>query len=115
MEQDFVTYWNSIYQQQNASQLIWENFIYPQILQPFYYLYPIMSKYMPLNSLQRVEGAIDQLIVLVSKEYQEESTLAMPITRDLPQSRRAVLELWAQKLVKLNYPPMPLSLSDFNS
>lgn len=115
MEQDFVTYWNSIYQQQNASQLIWENFIYPQILQPFYYLYPIMSKYMPLNSLQRVEGAIDQLIVLVSKDYQEESTLAMPITRDLPQSRRAVLELWAQKLVKLNYPPMPLSLSDFNS
>lgn len=115
LQQDFVTYWNSIYQQQNASQLIWDNFIYPQILQPFYYLYPIMSKYMPLNSLQRVEGAIDQLIVLVSKEYQEESTLAMPITRDLPQSRRAVLELWAQKLVKLNYPPMPLSLNDFNS
>lgn len=115
MEQDFVTYWNSIYQQQNANQLIWDNFIYPKILQPFYYLYPIMSKYMPLNSLQRVEGAIDQLIVLVSKDYQEESTLAMPITRDLPQSRRAVLELWAQKLVKLNYPPVPLSMTDFNN
>lgn len=112
--QDFVDYWNSIYQQQDARQKIWDEYIFAKILRPFYYLYPIMDKYMPLDSLQRVEGAVDQLIVLVSKEYQEESTLAMPITRDLPQSRRAVLELWAKKLVKRNYPPEPLSLSDFN-
>ncbi len=109
---DFVSYWNSICKQANARILIWENFIFPKILQPFYYLYPIMDKYMPLNSLQRIEGAIDQLIVLVSKEYQEESTLAMPITRDLPQSRRAVLELWSKSLVKRNYPPAPISASD---
>lgn len=113
--QNFINYWNSIYQNPDSRMQIWLGFIYPFILQPFYYLYPVMNKYMPLDSLQRIEGAIDQLIVLVSKEYQEESTLAMPITRDLPQSRRAVLELWAQKLVKLNYPPMPLSLNDFNS
>lgn len=112
--QDFINYWNSIYQQQDARQKIWNEYIFAKILRPFYYLYPIMDKYMPLDSLQRVEGAVDQLIVLVSKEYQEESTLAMPITRDLPQSRRAVLELWANKLVKRNYPPEPLSLSDFN-
>jgi hypothetical protein len=72
-----------------------------------------MNKFMPLNSQARVEGAIDQLIVLISKEYQEESTLAMPITRDMSQSRRAVLELWAQSLVKRNYPPIPLSMSDY--
>lgn len=112
--QDFINYWNGIYQQQDARQKIWDEYIFAKILRPFYYLYPIMDKYMPLDSLQRVEGAVDQLIVLVSKEYQEESTLAMPITRDLPQSRRAVLELWANKLVKRNYPPEPLSLSDFN-
>lgn len=114
MQQDFVNAWNLIYQRENAGQLIWETFIYPFILQPFYYLYPIMSKYMPLNSLTRIEGAVDQLIVLISKAYQEESTLAMPITRDMPQSRRAVLELWAQALVKRNYPPLPLSMSDYN-
>ncbi|PSL91380.1 hypothetical protein [Pseudomonas sp. R9.37] len=113
MQQDFVNAWNLIYQRENAGQLIWETFIYPFILRPFYYLYPIMSKYMPLNNLTRIEGAVDQLIVLISKAYQEESTLAMPITRDMPQSRRAVLELWAQALVKRNYPPVPLSMNDY--
>ncbi|MFJ4374922.1 hypothetical protein ACIP1T_20250 [Pseudomonas japonica] len=115
MQQDFVDAWNAIYQDPDCGKLIWETFIYPRILEPFYYLYPIMDKYMPLNSLSRIEGAIDQLIVLISKAYQEESTLAMPITRDLPQSRRAILELWAQKLVKRNYPPQPLSMSDYAS
>ncbi|NBA97644.1 hypothetical protein [Pseudomonas sp. R5(2019)] len=113
MQQDFVNEWNRIYQREDAGVVIWETFIYPRILQPFYYLYPIMSKYMPLNSLERIEGAVDQLIVLISKAYQEESTLAMPITRDMPQSRRAVLELWAQALLKRNYPPFPLSMSDY--
>ncbi|MDH0335304.1 hypothetical protein [Metapseudomonas otitidis] len=106
---EFVTAWNQVCKQTDARVLIWEGFIYPRIFEPFYYLYPIMDKYMPLNSLQRIEGAIDQLIRLVSKPYQEESTLAMPITRDLPQSRRAVLERWANELVKLNYPPRPLT------
>ena len=106
---EFVTAWNQVCKQTDARVLIWEGFIYPRIFEPFYYLYPIMDKYMPLNSLQRIEGAIDQLIRLVSKPYQEESTLAMPITRDLPQSRRAVLERWASELVKLNYPPRPLT------
>lgn len=115
LQQNFINYWNSIYKSENASQLLWNNFIYAQILQPFYYLYPIMNKFMPLNSQTRVEGAIDQLIVLISKPYQEESTLSMPITRDMSQSRRAILELWAQALVKRNYPPIPLSMSDFNT
>ncbi|KTB66722.1 MULTISPECIES: hypothetical protein [Pseudomonas] len=114
LQQNFVDAWNLIYQRENAGQLIWETFIYPFILQPFYYLYPIMSKFMPLNSLSRIEGAVDQLIVLISKPYQEESTLAMPITRDMPQSRRAVLELWANALVKRNYPPVQLSMSDYH-
>ena len=115
LQQDFVNYWNSIYQNQDAAKQLWDNFIYPRILQTFYYLYPIMNKFMPLDSQVRVEGAIDQLIVLISKEYQEESTLAMPITRDMSQSRRAVLELWAQALVKRNYPPIPLKMSDYNN
>ncbi len=114
MQQDFVNAWNRIYQNADSGQQIWDTFIYPRILEPYFYLYPIMNKYMPLNSLSRIEGAVDQLIRLISKPYQEESTLAMPITRDLPQSRRAVLELWAQSLVKRNYPPVQLSMSDYN-
>ncbi|MGE8350781.1 MAG: hypothetical protein ACN6P5_09560 [Pseudomonas protegens] len=113
MLKDFINYWNSVYKFDDANVRIWNGFIFPQILQPFYYLYPIMNKYMPLNSLQRIEGAIDQFIKLISKEYQEASTLAMPITRDLPQSRRQVLEIWANDLVSTGYPPTPLNLDDY--
>ncbi|SCX92679.1 hypothetical protein [Pseudomonas sp. NFACC37-1] len=115
LQQDFINYWNTVYKDQNAATQLWEGFLYPRILQTFYYLYPIMNKYMPLNSQTRVEGAIDQLIVLISKPYQEESTLSMPITRDMSQSRRAVLELWAKKLVKRNYPPQQLKMSDYDN
>ncbi|WP_204128030.1 hypothetical protein [Pseudomonas ogarae] len=115
LQQDFINYWNTVYKDQNAATQLWEGFLYPRILQTFYYLYPIMNKYMPLNSQARVEGAIDQLIVLISKPYQEESTLSMPITRDMSQSRRAVLELWAKKLVKRNYPPQQLKMSDYDN
>ncbi|WP_223471751.1 MULTISPECIES: hypothetical protein [unclassified Pseudomonas] len=114
LQQDFIDTWNTIYEKTNAPELLWDTFIYPRILQTFYYLYPIMNKFMPLNSRTRVEGAIDQLILLISKDYQDQSTLAMPITRDMSQSRRAVLELWAKRLVKFNYPPKKLSMSDYN-
>lgn len=113
MLKDFIDSWNQMCTADNANVRIWNEFIYPQILQPFYYLYPIMNKYMPLNSLQRIEGAIEQFIKLISKEYQEASTLAMPITRDLPQSRRQVLEIWAKDLVSTGYPPHPLNLKDY--
>ncbi|MBV4491612.1 hypothetical protein [Pseudomonas oryzicola] len=114
LQREFVEQWNQVYQKSDSGQLIWDSFIYPRIFEPYYYLYPIMGKYMPLNDLSRIEGAVDQLIRLISKAYQEESTVAMPITRDMPQSRRSVLELWAQKLVQLKYPPKPLSMDDYN-
>ncbi|WP_338524895.1 hypothetical protein NUH87_04235 [Pseudomonas batumici] len=115
LQQEFIDKWNSIYMDKLAPEKLWNDFIYPRILQTYYYLYPIMNKFMPLNSRKRVEGAIDQLIRLISKPYQDESTLAMPITRDMSQSRRAVLELWAKALVKRNYPPKQLSMSDYDS
>lgn len=114
LQEDFISAWNGMCTATDAPEKIWNTFIFPKVLQTFYYLYPIMNKYMPLDSRTRVEGAVDQLIILISKENQEESTLAMPITRDLSQSRRAVLELWAKRLVKLNFPPSTLSMSDYN-
>ncbi|CDF92137.1 MULTISPECIES: hypothetical protein [unclassified Pseudomonas] len=114
LQEDFISTWNGMCTATDAPEKIWNTFIFPKVLQTFYYLYPIMNKYMPLDSRTRVEGAVDQLIILISKQNQEESTLAMPITRDLSQSRRAVLELWAKRLVKLNFPPSTLSMSDYN-
>ena len=44
---------------------------------------PGLLKFVPLGDRQRVEAAIDQVLALVSPKYFPESTLAMPITRDL--------------------------------
>jgi hypothetical protein len=114
LQQDFIDAWNGMCASTNAPEKIWSTFIFPKVLQTFYYLYPIMNKYMPLDSRKRVEGAVDQLLILINKQNQDESTLAMPITRDMSQSRRAVLQLWAKRLVKLNFPPKTLSMSDYN-
>ncbi|MDR8367060.1 MULTISPECIES: hypothetical protein [Pseudomonas] len=114
LQQDFIDTWNGMCTSTQAPEEIWNTFIFPKVLQSFYYLYPIMNKYMPLDSRTRVEGAVDQLLILINKDNQDESTLAMPITRDLSQSRRAVLQLWAKRLVKLNFPPRKLSMSDYN-
>jgi hypothetical protein len=114
LQQDFIDAWNGMCASTDAPEKIWSTFIFPKVLQTFYYLYPIMNKYMPLDSRKRVEGAVDQLLILINKQNQDESTLAMPITRDMSQSRRAVLQLWAKRLVKLNFPPKTLSMSDYN-
>ncbi|MGX0890632.1 hypothetical protein AB7M22_002640 [Pseudomonas sp. ADAK2 TE3594] len=115
LQQDFIDTWNGICTSTQAPEEIWNTFIFPKVLQSFYYLYPIMNKYMPLDSRTRVQGAVDQLLILISKQNQDESTLAMPITRDMSQSRRAVLQLWAKRLVKLNFPPKKLSMSDYDN
>jgi hypothetical protein len=71
-------------------------------------IFPVMLKYVPLSDRQRVEAAIDQVLTLVSAKYFPESTIAMPITRDLSRGKRAVLELWGG-LVKRGYPPQPIT------
>lgn len=99
----FVQTWNSNYDPAAA----W-NFVYSNILYLYDMIFPVMLKFVPLNDRARVEAAIDQVLALVSPEYFDESTLAMPITRDLSRGKRAVLELWGG-LVKRGYPPQPIS------
>jgi hypothetical protein len=99
----FVDLWNSTYDSAKA----WD-FIYSNILYLYDMIFPVMLKFVPLGDRQRVEGAIDQVLALISPGYFPESTLAMPITRDLSQGKRTVLQLWGG-LVKKNYPPEPIT------
>jgi hypothetical protein len=87
--------------------LAWK-FIYSNILYLYDMIFPVMLKFVPLGDRQRVEAAIDQVLALISPQYFPESTVAMPITRDLSRGKRTVLELWGG-LVKRNYPPQPIS------
>jgi hypothetical protein len=99
----FVQLWNSTYDPDQAWQ-----FVYDEILYLYDMLYPIMNAYVPLHDRGKVEAAIDQVLLLISEELEENSTVAMPITRDLSRGKREVLELWGS-LVKRGYPPVPIA------
>jgi hypothetical protein len=48
------------------------------------------------------------VLTLIAPSYFAESTLAMPITRDLSQGKRTVIQLWGG-LVKRGYPRQPIT------
>lgn len=107
----FVDRWNGTgsYAGQPAyDRLLTWQFVYSQVLYVYDMLYPVMDLFMPLGNLQRVEGAIDQLMHMVSANLVTTSTLYMPVTRELSAGKRLILETWGG-LVQRNYPPQPLS------
>ena len=67
-----------------------------------------MEQFVPLSDLERVEGAIDQLVTTVSADWADTSTLYMPVTRELSAGKRQILQLWAS-LIRRSYPRVPLS------
>jgi hypothetical protein len=107
--EQFVQLWNSV--DDPASRYdpakAW-NFVYSNILYLYDMIFPVMLRYVPLGDRTRVEAAIDQVLTLISPKYFPESTIAMPITRDLSRGKRTVLELWGG-LVKRGYPPQPIT------
>jgi hypothetical protein len=105
----FVQLWNSPSDPKKAydPETAW-NFVYSNILYLYDMIYPVMLRFVPLGDRQRVEATIDQVLTLIAPSYFAEGTLAMPITRDLSEGKRAVLQLWGS-LVKRNYPPQPIS------
>lgn len=82
-------------------------FVYGKILYVYDMIFPVMDLFMPLGSLPRVEGAIDQLLVMITEEMETASTLYMPVTRDLSAGKRRVLETWGDLVVR-KYPQVPL-------
>ena len=100
---EFIQLWNSTFDPDKA----W-NFIYSNILYLYDMLFPVMLRFVPLGDRARVEAAVDQVLTLIAPSYFAESTLAMPITRDLSEGKRTVLQLWGG-LVKRNYPPKKIS------
>jgi hypothetical protein len=70
-------------------------------------LYPVMDQFMPLGNLERVEGAIDQLLVMVEEDWVNGSTLYMPVTRELSAGKRLIVQAWGDLVVR-KYPQQPL-------
>jgi len=83
------------------------HFVYGNILYVYDMIFPVMDQYMPLGNLPRVEGAIDQLMMMITESMEVASTLYMPVTRDLSAGKRRVLETWGSLVVR-KYPQEPL-------
>lgn len=108
--QKFVDCWNatgSYAGTQPYNRLQAWHFIYGNILYVYDMIFPVMDLFMPLGDLVRVEGAIDQLMVMITEAMEVASTLYMPVTRDLSAGKRKVLETWGDLVVR-KYPQVPL-------
>ena len=85
----FIELWNSTHDPAQA----W-SFIYNQILYVYDMLFSVMLEYVNLGDRTAVEQNIQAVLQLTSTAYAAESTLAMPITRDLSAGKRLTLQLW---------------------
>jgi hypothetical protein len=106
----FVHCWNgtgSYAGQPKYDRLQAWRFVYGKILYVYDMIFPVMDLFMPLGDLMRVEGAIDQLMVMITEDMEVSSTLYMPVTRDLSAGKRKVLEAWGSLVVR-KYPQTPI-------
>jgi hypothetical protein len=106
--QQFIDLWNSTGDQEQA----W-NFIYNNILYVYDMLFSVMLEYVNLGSRSAVEANVGAIGGMISEAAAQESTLAMPITRDMSAGKRKALQLWIY-LVTNNYfvqePGLPIPL-----
>jgi hypothetical protein len=85
----FIDLWNATHDPTQA----W-NFIYNQILYVYDMLFSVMLEYVDLGSQSAVEQNAGTILSAISATAEQESTYAMPITRDLSAGKRLTLQLW---------------------
>jgi hypothetical protein len=78
------------------SALTWD-FIYANVLRYFYRLYPAMDSHVPLNNQQAVTNAAPMLRMMIDPSKWN-STLYMPVTRELSDGKRRLLQRWLNLL-----------------
>jgi hypothetical protein len=85
----FVEAWNTTGDPEQAWQ-----FIYLNILYVYDMLFSVMLEYVNLGSQSSVTSNLGSIWSAISKEAAQESSYAMPITRDLSAGKRLALQLW---------------------
>jgi hypothetical protein len=73
--------------------------VYQKVLRTYYLLYPVMNKFIPLNSEPRVKAAAPTILKLTDPTLTPwMSRDFMPRTRDMSASRRKLLQAWCRKV-----------------
>ena len=95
--QQFVDLWSASQDQTAAWQFIYNNILYLYDM-----IFNVMLEFVNLGSQTTVEQSISYIWPVISAAAAQESTLAMPITRDMSAGKRLTLQLWIY-LVANNY------------
>lgn len=77
-------------------QITWD-LVYAEVLRYFYKLYPVMDAHLPLNDEQACRRAATMLAALTDASAWN-STLYMPITRELSDGKRRLLARWIARV-----------------
>jgi len=93
---------NQLAAQTPDDALTWP-FMYENIFQVYNLIYPIMSQVIPLDNKQQVEAAYMQIQALINPDMFE-STLYMPISRDLSAGKTELLDRWCNLVSRRNQP-----------
>jgi hypothetical protein len=109
LPQQFVDLWNSTQDQTKA----WD-FVYYRILYVYDMIFSVMLNYVNLGSQSAVTQNASTIQSLIAKPLSAESTQAMPVTRDLSNGKRIVLELYLY-LVQNTFKVTQLSVKDVTS
>ena len=93
--QMFCDFWNS--QRPPTSQQAWD-FVYDNILYVYDMLFSVMLKYVNLGSQTGTPKSVNNNLCtiwnLIQADLAQESTTAMPITRDMSAGNRLILQLY---------------------
>jgi hypothetical protein len=68
-------------------------FVYKNVLQYYYLIYPTMDRFIDLSSEQNVRDNADALLARIAKDRLRHWDY-MPRTRELSDGKRALLERW---------------------
>jgi hypothetical protein len=77
-------------------EVTWDR-VYAEVLRYFYKLYPVMDAHLPLNDQAACERAATMLAMLTDASAWG-STLYMPITRELSDGKRRLLQRWIARV-----------------
>ena len=76
-------------------EVSWER-VYEEVLKVYDYIYPVMSQVVPLYQKEAVAGMAQQVQLMTNLDFWE-STLFMPVTRDMSAGKRDLLNRWLNK------------------
>ncbi len=79
------------------AQVTWD-LVYDRVLRYFYKMFPVMDGHLALNNKAACSRAA-QMLLLLTDASSWNSTLYMPVTRELSDGKRRLLQRWCQRVM----------------